>query len=276
MVYKVMKKRIFCIIIFAAIMSVCGLAQEKRSIMPELQTSESIFFDPTANSKADAYKFSTPWRLEVGYAQLNHRTQDTSALYLHGVRLGATVDFVLPYHFSIQTGALATLTFGKNAHKWPSTFAIPDENGNYMTGDNDYENTQNNFLQNDIVQLQLTIPVRAYYNITLWRKLRMFFFAGPQLQIGLTNYYRVQKNLSPTANQWLAKQGVKTTDYDQYLEKQLYRTNIQFGLGGGFEWDRYRLQAGYDFGLNNILRSNKSLHHKMNEWGWMCTFSYQL
>jgi len=264
-----MKMRIFSIILLAVVTYGSIFAQDNKNTLPDLQTSESIFFDPTASSKEDAYKFSTPWRLEVGYVQLNHRTQDTSALYLHGVRLGATVDFLLPYHFSIQTGALATLTFGKNTQKWPSGFI--DENGY-----NDYENTQKNFLQNDILQLQLTIPVRAYYNITLWRKLRMFFFAGPQLQIGLTNYYKVQKNLSITANQWLEKNEIKTSDYDRYIEKQLYRTNIQFGLGGGFEWDRYRLQAGYDFGLNNILRANASLNHKMNEWGWMCTFSYKL
>ena len=60
------------------------------------------------------------------------------------------------------------------------------------------------------------------------------------------------------------------------MAHELYRTNIQFGLGGGIEWDRYRLQAGYDFGLNNILRTPILPRQKMHEWGWMCTFSYQL
>ena len=226
-----MKNRIFSLTLLIIIASCYCVAQDKKNALPDLQTAESIFFNP-ADKQENAYQFTTPWRLEVGYVQFNHRTQDTSALYLHGIRLGATVDFVLPYHFSIQTGAL--------------------------------------------IQLQLTIPVRAYYTITLWRKLRMFFFAGPQLQIGLTNYHLIDNQISIPAMQWVEKQGIKTTNYDQYIDKQLYRTNIQFGLGGGFEWDRYRLQAGYDFGLNNILRANASLNHKMNEWGWMCTFSYRL
>jgi hypothetical protein len=60
------------------------------------------------------------------------------------------------------------------------------------------------------------------------------------------------------------------------MEKELYRTNIQFGLGGGLEWDRYRLQAGYDFGLNNIMRTPGILNQKAHEWGWICTFAYKL
>ena len=140
----------------------------------------------------------------------------------------------------------------------------------------DYENAQKNILKHNILQLQLTIPVRAYYNITLWKELSMFFFTGPQLQIGLTNYDWIKNNMSATTTQWVESQGIKTNNHDRYIDKELHRTNIQFGIGGGFEWDRYRLQAGYDFGLNNILRTSLLPKQKTNEWGWMCTFSYKL
>jgi hypothetical protein len=192
---------------------------------------------------------------------LNQR-QDTSSLYLHGVRLGATVDLKLPYHFSIQTGVLATLTYGRNNQHWASISA---------------ESAQVNVMQHNIVQLQLTIPARAYYNIVLWKQLRMFFYAGPQLQIGLTSYDVINtEQMSNPTIQWLEQQGIATQAHDRYVTRDLYRTNIQFGLGGGFEWERYRLQAGYDFGLNNIIKTPIVPSHKMNEWGWMCTFSYQL
>lgn len=256
-----MKMRVFYIILLALLPALFCVAQDKKSALPDLQTAESIFFDPTAKEKAEPYQFSTPWRIEVGYAQLNHRTQDTSAIYMHGLRVGATVDFVLPYSFSIQTGALATFTYGQNNQHWPSM---------------DEESAQVNILKHNILQLQLTVPARAYYNIKLWKELRMFFFAGPQLQIGLTNYDIVKKQLSDPTTQWIESQGIKTTNHDRYIDKQLYRTNIQFGLGGGFEWDRYRLQAGYDFGLNNILHTAVLPKQKMHEWGWMCTFSYKL
>jgi hypothetical protein len=42
------------------------------------------------------------------------------------------------------------------------------------------------------------------------------------------------------------------------------------------EWDRYRVQAGYDFGLNNLQRTSFVPDQKMHQWGWMVTFSYKL
>lgn len=256
-----MKTRFLGLILWAAITSTYCLAQDNRNSLPDLQTSQSIFFDPTTEKEVTPYVFSTPWRIEIGYVQLNHRTQDTSALYLHGLRVGATVDFVLPHNFSIQTGALGTLAYGINNQHWASLSA---------------ENAQVNILQHNVVQLQLTIPVRAYYNIKLWKKLNMFFYAGPQLQIGLTNYDLINNKTSAEVTAWLEENKITTSNHDRYLSHELYRTNIQFGLGGGFEWDRYRLQAGYDFGLNNILRTSVLPKQKMNEWGWMVTFSYKL
>ena len=156
---KMMKFRIFCIVLLVSACRLLSMAQEYRNTMPDLQTAEPDFFDPTRKEDIkEAYVFSAPWRIEVGYAQSNQRTQDTSAVYLHGLRLGATIDFILPYNFSIQTGALATFTYGQNNQHWPSM------------GEDD---AQINILQHNILQLQLTIPARAYYNIKLWKELRM-------------------------------------------------------------------------------------------------------
>lgn len=259
-----MNMRVIYISLLMCLTTIAVFAQDSKTALPDLQTAEPDFFDPTRKVELkEDYQFSTTWRWETGYTQLNQR-QDTSSLYLHGVRLGATVDFNLPYHFSMQTGALATLTYGRNNQHWASMSA---------------ESAQVNVMQHNIVQLQLTIPVRAYYNIVLWKQLRLFFFAGPQLQIGLMSQDLIksnQANLTPQTLQWLEQQGIATQSYDRYATRELYRTNIQFGLGGGMEWDRYRLQAGYDFGLNNIFRTPVISSYKMNEWGWMCTFSYQL
>jgi hypothetical protein len=264
-----MKIRILSIIVSAAIASTFCVAQTTQNTLLDLQTSPTIFFDPTAEKEATPYTFSAPWRIEAGYVQLNHRTQDTSALYLHGLRVGATVDFVLPHNFSIQTGALATLAYGINKQHWPSISTNPN-------GSMDYENAQVNSLQHNILQLQLTIPVRAYYNINVWKKLNIFFYAGPQLNVGLMHYDVLKPQVAPSTLEWMEQQGMFTTSHDRYMTKELYRTNIQFGLGGGLEWDRYRLQAGYDFGLNNILRSPIADSYKRYEWGWMATFSYKL
>ena len=168
-----MKTRSIYILFLMCVTSVMMVAQENKNTLPDLQVANTEFFDPTRKDKSkENYVFSTTWRLEAGYAQLDQR-QDTSSLFMHGLRIGATVDFVLPHNFSIQTGALATFTYGQNNQHYPLISA---------------ENAQINILQHNILQLQLTVPVRAYYNIKLWKQLRLLFFAGPQLQFGLTNY----------------------------------------------------------------------------------------
>lgn len=235
------------------------LAQDElRLKQPDLQTTE--FFDPTKKKEKEPYQFSTDWRIEAGYVQNDNRNRDTTIYYQHGMRLGATVDFNLPYRFSIQTGALATLTYGVNKQHWASLTQ---------------ESAQVEVLNHHIVQLQLTIPARAYYNIKLWKKLNMFFYAGPQLQLGLTNYDIIDNQTSALCTQYIESLNQLATDHDRYVNKELYRVNVQFGLGGGFEWDRYRLQAGYDFGLNNLLKTPIVPEEKIYEWGWMVAFSYK-
>ena len=234
-------------------------AQELSRTQPDLQTTE--FFDPTQKKTETPYRFSTDWRIEAGYVQWDERNKDTTLVYQHGLRVGATVDFNLPYRFSIQTGALATLTYGLNQQHWASSTA---------------ESAQVERKNHHIVQLQLTIPVRAYYNIKLWKKLNMFFYAGPQLQIGLTNYDVIDNQTSELCTQYIQSLGQLTTSHDRYITKDLYRVNIQFGLGGGFEWDRYRVQAGYDFGLNNLYKTPTIPTQRLNEWGWMVAFGYRL
>ena len=256
-----MKTRSIYILFLMCVTSVMMVAQENKNTLPDLQVANMEFFDPTRKDKSkENYVFSTTWRLEAGYAQLDQR-QDTSSLFMHGLRIGATVDFNLPYRFSIQTGALATFTYGQNNQHYPLISA---------------ENAQINILQHNILQLQLTVPVRAYYNIKLWKQLRLLFFAGPQLQFGLTNYDIINNKTSADVTAWLEQNNVLTTNHDRYITRELHRTNIQFGIVGGLEWDRYRLQAGYDFGLNNILRTPILPNQKMHEWGWFCTFSYRL
>jgi hypothetical protein len=256
-----MKLRLFITLFSLCFVCASLLAQDLSTAQPQLFTADNSFFDPTKKVEQEEYHFSAPWRFEVGYTQLNHRAMDTATLYLHGMRVGATVDFILPRHFSIQTGALLTLSYGLQNQHWPS-----------MTE----ESAQVNILKHNIVQLQLTIPARAYYTIKVWKKLNFFVYGGPQLQFGLTSYDIINKDqISSLTLDWVTQQGILTESHDRYVAKEYWRTSIQMGLGGGLEWDRFRLQAGYDFGLNNIYRTPTLDTQKTNEWTWMTTFSYK-
>jgi hypothetical protein len=59
------------------------------------------------------------------------------------------------------------------------------------------------------------------------------------------------------------------------MADELVRANIQLGLGGGLECDKYRLQSGYDFGLNNLVKHPQRKGQYMSEWGWYVSFSYR-
>jgi hypothetical protein len=255
-----MKLRNFVLVCIVACVTLTTLAQENTNTLPDLYTADQQFFDPTKKD-VEKYQFSAPWRLQIGYIQPSLRTKDTTAMYAHGMQLGATVDFKLPHRFSIQTGALLKFTYGLNQQHWANRLE---------------EDAQVNILRHNVLQLQLVIPVRAYYNINIWKQLNFFLYGGPQLNIGLTNYDIIKPQMSESTLSWLQQQGISTTPYDKYIAKEIYRTNIQFGVGGGLEWGKYRIQAGYDFGLNNLQRTPVIPSQKLYDWGWYAAFSYEL
>lgn len=231
---------------------------------PDTQIADHTFFDPTRKEKPEeVYQFGMEYRLEAGYVQHNQFSRGEISypdLYLHGVRIGATFTFLLPKHFSLQTGLLYTLVYGRQQQHWRSM---------------DAPSVQEEYIQHRVLEHNLTIPVRAYYTIPLWKQLNMFFYTGPQLHIGLAETDYIQTHLSEGTKAWLDSKAIPTSTYDRMAE-ELVRANIQYGVGGGFEWDKYRLQAGYDFGLNNLVKKKTIDRQHMWEWAWFVSFSYRL
>jgi len=283
-----MKK--YLLAILALMLTVSGFAQFKpgterptppsgnqplteQGVRPEGEKPKhEEFFDPTRKQekKKEVYAFSMDWRVEAGYVQNQQRSLSGNMInpFLHGARIGATVDFNLPYHTSIQTGLLYTVTYGQIEQHWPATTQEAQHN------DGDY-------IRHGIMEHQIGIPVRAFYNQHLWKKLAMFFYGGPKLEVGAVQRDFLKLHLTDTydniigTKEMLENMGIHTEDYDRYQAGDLYRCNIQLGVGGGFEWDRYRIQAGYDFGLNNLVRHKYVEGQHMWEWGWYTSFSYR-
>ena len=247
---------VFCISLCAAV------AWAEDSNKPAFQIADNTFFDPSRKEvKEEPYSFRVDYRVEAGYVQHWQRAHSISfpQMYLHGVQVGATFDFALPKHFSLQTGLLYTLVYGRNDQHWRSM---------------DAPSVQTEYIRHRVLEHNITIPVRAYYIIPLWKQLNMFFFTGPQLHIGLAENDYLQSHLSNGTQTWLASQGIATAPYDR-MTNDLVRANIQWSIGGGFEWDRYRLQSGYNFGLNNLVRHKQLSSQYMSEWGWFVSFCYK-
>lgn len=232
---------------------------------PDLQTIDDGFFDPTRKPEKvqEEYKFGYDYRLEVGYNQVNQRMMnDTNSLsYLHGARLGVVFDLHLPLHFAIETGILYNINYGRYDQHWRSM---------------DQQSVQIEYLRHNVVQHNLTIPIRATYTVPVWKKLNLLFYGGPQLQLTIAETDYMQQHLSAKTLEWLQKQGVRTERYDKVWTGEYLPVNIQMGVGGGIEWDRYRLQSGYDFGLNNRLLKPVMAGQKIWDWSWYVSFSYKL
>ena len=254
-----MKKSVLILSLLALFTGIIWADEPKK---PDYQIADNTFFDPTRKEQTkEVYQFHVDYRLEVGYVQHWQRPHSLCYpdMYLHGVRLGATFSFALPLRFDIQTGLIYTMVYGRNDQHWRSM---------------DAPTVQTEYIRHRVLEHNLTIPVRVYYTIPIWKQLNIFFYTGPQLHIGLAENDYLQNHLSDGTKAWLGTQGIPTAPYDRMAD-EIIRANIQWGLGGGFEWDRYRLQAGYDFGLNNLVKHPQPQGQYMSEWGWYVSFGYK-
>ena len=211
----------------------------------------------------EPYNFSVSYRLNVGYLQdWQHSKNNTYPdMYLHGTKLGITFDFNLPYRFSVQTGLIYSITYGTSNQHWKNVLL------------NDYEIQTVN---HRVLSQQLNIPVFITSDIKLWSKLSLIFYTGPELNIGLAQIDYIKTELNDETKQWLNQNNIKTEKYERYSANELIRPNICYSLGGGLQWDRYRLHAGYTFGLNNLTKTQQTyIKQQMWNWSWNLTFSYR-
>ncbi|MBR3647280.1 MAG: hypothetical protein IKN59_02700 [Paludibacteraceae bacterium] len=99
----------------------------------------------------------------------------------------------------------------------------------------------------------LEIPVDWQYKFMIAKKTYLTVYTGPTLQVGLSNHYEVRQKLGDQIiNEY--RINVYEVDEDKDGIKDYNRLNVTWGVGLGFQYDRYFIRGGYDFGIMSIYK----------------------
>ena len=192
--------------------------------------------------------------LQIGWAQpvlrLNSPTsKDTLAntVKLHGFKVGLVYDASYIAGFGSTIGI--NYTFGMSNTGWNSTTM--------------YDYPKSRTL---ITYHQIELFVDWQYKFEVAKETYLMLYTGPTLQCGLDFTMRTDKrNWNPITGDIETVYGQTFDAYNigddgldpthKTADNALNRLNITWGLGAGFQYKRYYLRGGYDFGLINPYKS---------------------
>ena len=184
--------------------------------------------------------------VQLGFAQpiarLNTPTTKTSLLSTsyNGFKVGLVYDATIIKGFGVSMGL--NYTFGNHTSAWKQIGKNPHpqerSTGQYH---------------------QLEIPIDWQYKFEIAKRTWIILYTGPTLQCGLS----LTSNKFETDNYGKIKDDVKSSDFYLIEDKNmaLKRINVTWGLGAGFQYDRYFLRGGYDFGLINPYKERSFVGH---------------
>lgn len=197
-----------------------------------------ILFICAATTMASAQDY---FGIQLGFAQpiarLNTPTTKTSLFptSYNGFKVGLVYDATIIKGFGVSMGL--NYTFGNHTSAWKQIGTLPYPQ----------ERTTGQYHQ-------LEIPIDGQYKFEIAKRTWIILYTGPTLQCGLD----LTSKLYKTNN---GKEITLEKDNSFYSEdmkdKELKRINVTWGLGAGFQYDRYFLRGGYDFGLINPYKASQ-------------------
>jgi hypothetical protein len=153
----------------------------------------------------------------------------------NGFKVGMVYETDIIKGFGVIMGL--NYTFGVNFSNWKSVGAHPHP----KTCDKTFYH-------------QLEIPVDWQYKFEIAQDTWIILYTGPTLQCGLA----MTRNEYETDKYGKVKETVGISDIystESNKDNALKRINVTWGIGAGFQYDRYFLRGGYDFGLINPYAS---------------------
>ena len=179
--------------------------------------------------------------VNVGYAQpitrLNLPVMGKESVLnptiYNGMKVGVVYDVTLIKGLGVSMGL--NYTVGGNATEWKSkssSIKYPQERSHGW-----YH--------------QLEIPVDWQYKFQIAKDTWLMLYTGPTLQCGLSLQKKNYVNDGKTVEMNVKNPTDNLYDADDTGVFALKRLNVTWGVGAGFQYERYFLRGGYDFGIIN-------------------------
>ena len=181
---------------------------------------------------------------QVGYAQsitrlnapvVGKETTLNSTAY-NGLKLGVIYDATIVKGFGVSMGL--NYTFGANSTDWskknsnqPTEFPKVRSKGQYH---------------------QIELPIDWQYKVQMAKNTYFIVYTGPTLQCGLYLQDKWYLNNGKEVSVSHKENIYSVDDMGNYALNQL---NVTWGVGAGFQYERYFLRGGYDFGLINPYKA---------------------
>lgn len=155
----------------------------------------------------------------------------------NGLKLGVVYDATLWKGFGFSMGL--NYTFGATATDW--TKKVNSQISEYPK------------VQSRGQYHQLEIPVDWQYKFEIAKNTWVVVYTGPTLQCGLAmNSKWYVRNDANSKSVFKEENIYSEEDMDRFA---LNRLNVTWGLGAGFQYEKYFLRGGYDFGLINPYKA---------------------
>lgn len=190
--------------------------------------------------------FSEPILRERQLRSLNR--YDTVRTTLNGFKAGLIYETTFVKGFGMSVGF--NYTFSAKSGKW-------EQSSQHAL----YPRHKTNIIYN-----QFELPIDWQYKFTIAKETYLMLYTGPTLQcaINWTDFVRVQKN--HVEEEKYISNAYTDEDADNDGKIDYSRFNITWGVGAGFQYKRYFIRGGYDFGIFSPYRDRYYNINSDNSW----------
>lgn len=151
----------------------------------------------------------------------------------NGLKVGLVYDATIVKGFGYTIGI--NYTYGGNHTEWKNNNAVSTAQSRY---------------KNQLHQLELIVDWQ--YKFEIAQDTWLILYSGPTIQCGLAFSESKYERLGPTSTEEFKSKSNLYTNETKYPFKRL---NVTWGVGAGFQYERYFLRGGYDFGIINPYQS---------------------